>query len=165
MRAPRNNVNERAKHRFCPDVRSLPERSHAVPASRCAVTVPPQSHWARATPPGPLSRRHALARRRSGSERLSVRSAAQHAAIAPSAQDVRRARDVTPGIDRDRSRRLVAEDRRLGPPLHCPARACQKTPTCSAQLVWALRLSLRCVPGSVRFEIGLLGRAFTFGAG
>eukprot|EP00966_Prymnesium_polylepis_P264460 6109770-Prymnesium_polylepis.1 len=47
----------------------LPEHAYAVPASRHVVAEPPQSHWARAAPPGPLSGRHTLARRRSGTAR------------------------------------------------------------------------------------------------
>ena len=113
---------------------TLPERAYAVPASRHAVTVPPQSHWARAAPPGPLPRRHILARRRSGSPPASASRCAVRRSTPPSPRlpsDVRHARGVPPGIDCDRSRRLGARDRRPGPP-HCPARACQKTPSYAA---------------------------------
>ena len=133
----------------------LPERCHAVPAPCHAVTMPPQSRWARATPPGPLPRRLTLARRRSGSPPASASRCAVRRSTPPSPRlpsDVRHARGVPPGIDCDRSRRLGARDRRPGPP-HCPARACQKTPKCSAQL-WTLRWSLRCVPRGSRCLLG-----------
>eukprot|EP00966_Prymnesium_polylepis_P087730 2030132-Prymnesium_polylepis.1 len=76
---------------------TLPERSYAVPASRRAVAVPPQSHWARAGPSRPLSRRHTLARHRSGSPPASASRCAVRCSTPPSPRppsDVRHARGV-----------------------------------------------------------------------
>eukprot|EP00966_Prymnesium_polylepis_P165329 3822068-Prymnesium_polylepis.1 len=85
---------------------TLPERAYAVPASRHVVTEPPQSHWARVAPPGPLSRRHTPARRPSGSPPASAsRCAVRRRSTPPSPRlpsDVRRARDLPPGINCDR---------------------------------------------------------------